>query len=264
MKMRIFLVSAAFLLSLPVNGQVKRLSREAIDSIRNRKVLDTGSAVLKFESTTHDMGTMYESDSLRKAVFSFVNCSGEIVVITDITTNCGCTVSSCDKHELQPGESGQVTVAFNPKGRSGTVDTNAFVYTSLSSTMPVARLTLLGNVIDKDEWRHLPYSMGNLRLKRKSVAFEPVRPGTKPQMRIPCANVGTTPVRLFSRLLPDYVRFSTEPLEIAPGEEGDIVITVDGSLLHKNSNGRCRIVVEGVGGRISDHTIEVEFDKIKK
>ena len=136
--------------------------------------------------------------------------------------------------------------------------------TENSRPMLVAKLTLLGNVVDTNEWRHLPVAMGSLRLKRKDVAFEPVMPGTSPQMRISCANVGTTPLRLFSRLLPEFMTFATEPAELAPGEEGDIVITVDGNKLPKNGNNKFNVLVEGVEGRVSDRMLEIKIENNKE
>lgn len=261
MKKRFALVVVLFLLCpLSMSAQVKRLSREAIDSIRNRKVLDEGDAVLAFGIKTIDFGTIYENDSARTFSFPFKNTSAERVVVKSIGANCGCIYSYCEKYEYDPGEEGTLYVKFDPKGRSGTVDKNIFIYT-LSNELPVAKLTLLGNVVDKNEWRHLPVAMGDLRLKRKMVVFEPIKPGTSPQMRIPCANVGTSPLSLYSKLLPAYVKFATEPAEIAPGEEADIVITVNGDKLPKEGNGKCSILVEGVVGGISDRTIEIQFEK---
>lgn len=262
---RIFAVVAflTLLFALPIQAQVKRLSREAIDSIRNRKVLDGGDAILTFGTKMIDFGTMYESDSARIFSFPFKNNTKEKIVIKEIGSNCGCIYPSYDKTDYNPGEKGCLYVKFDPKGRSGTVDKNIFVYI-LSHQMPVAKLTLLGNVVDRNEWRHLPLAMGDLRLKRKKVVFEPVKPGTRPQMRISCANVGTSPLRLYSRLLPDYVEFSTEPAEIAPGEEADIVITVKGDRLPENGNGKCSILVEGIEGKISDRTIEIKIENNKE
>lgn len=262
---RIFTIIAtlSFLFALPVHAQVKRLSREAIDSIRNRKVLGDGDSFLTFGTKVIDFGTMYESDSARIFSYPFKNSSKEEIIIKEIGSNCGCIYTFYDKPDYEPDEEGCLYVKFDPKGRSGTVDKNIFVYI-LSSQMPVAKLTLLGNVVDKDEWRHLPVSMGGLRLKRKKVVFEPVKPGTTPQMRIMCANVGTSPLRLYSRLLPDYIEFCTEPAEIAPGEEADIVITVKGDKLPKSGNGKCSILVEGIEGGISDRTIEIKIENNKE
>lgn len=256
-------VLLSFLFLLPASAQVKRLSREAIDSIRNRKVLAEGDSILEFSTKVVDFGTIYESDSAKIISFHFRNVSEDRVIIKSIGSNCGCIYSYCEKYEYGPGEEGELRIKFNPKGRSGTVDKNIWIYVSSNDT-PVAKLTLLGNVVDKNEWRHLPVSMGNLRLKSKTVVFEPIKPGTSPQMRVVCANVGTSPLRLFSRLLPDFITFTTEPAELEPGEEGDIVITVDSKKLSDKGDKKYSILVEGVEGGISDRTIEIKIENNKE
>ena len=277
MKKRLSLVTLLLLLlSFAAMAQVKRLSREAIDSIRNMKELAGGDSILSFSSKVIDFGTIYESDSALTISFPFRNSSKVRQVLQSISANCGCIYSHCKKYEYDPGEEGVLSVRFNPKGYSGTVDKNIFVYAMAAEdfysdingerkpSALVAKLTLLGNVVDRDEWRHLPVVMGSLRLKRKTVAFEPVKPGASPQMRIMCANVGTQPLRLSSVLLPEFATFTTEPAEIAPGEEGDIVITIDGNKLPEDCKGKYSILVDGVEGRVSDRTIEIRIEKNKE
>ncbi len=243
-------------------AQDKRfVSREELDSIMSPQILHNGDSVLRFETLMQDFGVIYETDSPLSVEYGFVNVSSKPVVITKVTTNCGCTVAEIGDSLLSPGEKGIIRIKFNPRRRSGTVDTNSFVYTSLSSKEPVARLTLLGNVIDNDEWNHLPCRMGSLKLKRKDVAFEPVKAGTKPQQCIPCANVGTVPLLLSSVVLPAFVSFRTEPEEIAPGEEGDIIITINGDMLPPDAPLSFKVVVDGVKCRISDRTLNVKLEK---
>lgn len=252
-----------FLFAVSLYAQENRkLSREAIDSLRNRETLENGNSILRFDEYTRDMGVVFENDTTLLWDFAFTNISGQVVVITNVVTNCGCTSSVVENKEIEPGESGVVTVKFNPRHRSGTVDTNAFVYTVLSATRPVAKLTLLGNVVDRNEWSYLPFSMGNLRLKSKAVVFEQVKMGTKPQMRIVCANVGTIPIRITSQLLPEFAALFTEPAELAPGEEGDIVVVIDSSLLPRDGCSNFEILVDGVEGRVSDRMLKVKIKNI--
>ena len=237
------------------------MSRQALDSLMSPQVMANGKEVLRFEALTQDFGVIYEDSSPLAVEYRFVNVSSKPIAITRITTNCGCTVAEVGDSLVSSGEKGAIRIKFNPRRRSGTVDTNTFVYTSLSDKQPVAKLTLLGNVIDNDEWNHLPCRMGALKLKRKEVVFEPVKAGTAPQQRIPCANVGTVPLTLSSALLPAFVSFKTEPEEIAPGEEGDMVITIDGDVVPPNAPRSFSVVVDGVNGRISDRTINVKLEK---
>ena len=243
-------------------AQEKRLlSRQALDSLMNPRLMADGGKVMRFDTLQKDFGVIYETDSPVVTEYGFVNVTDKPVLVTRITTNCGCTTVQMDDSLVAPGEKGVVKVLFNPRRRSGTVDTNTFVYTSLSGSEPVAKLTLLGNVIDNDEWNHLPCRMGALKLKRKEVTFEPIKPGTTPQQRIPCANVGTVPLVLSAKLLPQFVSFSTQPAEIAPGEEGDIVLTIGSDMLPPDAPQLFNVVVDGVGGRISDRTIKVKIEK---
>ena len=243
-------------------AQEKRfVSRQALDSLMSPQVMPNGDDVLRFEALMQDFGVIYEDGSPLAVEYRFVNVSSKPVSITRITTNCGCTVAEIGDSLVFPGEKGVIRLKFNPRRRSGTVDTNTFIYTSLSNKEPVAKLTLWGNVIDNDEWNHLPCRMGALKLKRKEIVFEPVKAGTTPQQRIPCANVGTVPLTLSSALLPAFASFRTEPQEIAPGEEGDIVITINGDMLPSNAPRSFSVVIEGIEGRISDRILNVKLEK---
>ena len=264
MKPRLLSILSLFLLagSAVSSAQENRfVSRAALDSLMSPKLMQGGDKVLRFDTLQQDFGVIYEDGSPLRMEYAFVNVSSEPVLITRITTNCGCTVAEVGDSLISPGEKGVISILFNPRRRSGTVDTNTFIYTSLSNKEPVARLTLWGNVIDNDEWNHLPCRMGALKLKRKDVAFEPVKAGTMPQQRIPCANVGTRPLQLSSELLPAFASFATEPMEIAPGEEGDIIITINGDMLPPDVTRSFSVVVEGVEGRISDRTLNVKLEK---
>ena len=73
--------------------------------------------------------------------------------------------------------------------------------------------------------------------------------------------MGTRPLCLSSELLPAFASFATEPREIAPGEEGDIVITINGDMLQSKAPRSFSVVIDGVEGRISDRTLKVKLEK---
>ena len=228
-----------------------RPTRAAVDSLL-RPSLHKGK-VLQFDKIKEDMGTLHESDTARVVVFTFTNVSDTAVTITDVTTHCGCTAAEFPQTPILAGASSEIVIKYNPKGREGTVDTGAFVYTSLTGRRPVAKLTLLGNVVDDEEWSHLPYVAGDLRFKRKQVVFKNGRLVS----RIPCANVGTKPLKLYSEFLPGYATFATEPQVLQPGEEGDMVISITPDALQKAAGAsKFFVVVSGVEGNPSSRTIK--------
>lgn len=251
----VFLLAAAFALPATVCAQVtKRPSRAAMDSLLNPTLSPDAEKILLFERVKKCIGTINEKDSARVVLFPFRNVSGKAVKITRVNTHCGCTAATFQTETIAPAASSAIAIRYNPKGRAGTIDTNAFVYVDCAGSRPVAKLTITGNVIDESEWSHLPCIMGSLRLKRTRVSFERGRN----EARIPCANTGDKPLKLSALMLPPYATFATEPQLLQPGEEGDIVISIKAGEV--GAAKRFSIIVDGVEGSISSRTIKAMIE----
>ena len=212
-----------------------------VDSLINPPLLKEGGEMFSFDSLRIHIGSIYDTDAPRTYTFPFRNVSGKNVRITKITTSCGCTAAAFSLGTLAPGMESMVTLVYNPKNRIGTVETYAFVYTDISEKHPVARLMLIGEVVCSDEWRYLPSE------------------------RILCANIGKKPLKLSAQMLPPYAVFQTEPEVIPPGQEADIVITVDGSKLPDNlGNGlQFNFIVEGVDAPLTDRLVRVTIKRLQ-
>jgi len=67
-----------------------------------------------FDKTTHDYGTIArKSDG--SCVFHFTNISKEPLVLSNVTTSCGCTVPSWTKTPVMPGGSGEIRIVYNTR-----------------------------------------------------------------------------------------------------------------------------------------------------
>ena len=77
-------------------------------------------AQVRFARTTLDLGTIPE-DTVRlpRCEFSFVNEGDTVVALSRVSTSCGCLRASYGKRPVQPGQTGYVTVTFDPAGRPG-------------------------------------------------------------------------------------------------------------------------------------------------
>ena len=77
--------------------------------------------------------------------------------------------------------------------------------------------------------------------------------------RIACANSGDHPLKLSALLLPSCLKFHTEPAVLAPGQEGDLVITLDKTKLPSfhTEEKHLTLIIDGVIGKPSEKTIEV-------
>jgi hypothetical protein len=148
---------------------VRNLTRAQIDSIVHPTLHAEGSKILRADNVSYDLGKMRETDVAVSRTFRLRNMSNMVQRISRVRTTCGCTVAAFDTMAIAPNGEVAVTLTYNPKNRPGTIDVDAFVYLEGYDRQPMVRLSLYGEVLDSDEWRHLPHAMGALRVKRKEV-----------------------------------------------------------------------------------------------
>jgi len=111
-------------------------------SLENNKV-SASNAIIKFETTEHDFGDIMEGEKVSYS-FKFNNVGKNDLVITSVSTTCGCTVTDFPKDPLKPGESGTIEVTFNSSGRSGKQVKVITVATNANPSM--SQLTIKANV----------------------------------------------------------------------------------------------------------------------
>ena len=51
--------------------------------------------------------------------FKFKNTGKSDLIIADVSTSCGCTVTSYNKEPIHPGKEGVIRVSFNSAGKHG-------------------------------------------------------------------------------------------------------------------------------------------------
>lgn len=240
--------------------------QQKADSLINPPLMQQAELILRFDKSTLDIGTLTEDDAPQACRFTGRNISKEAITVTKVRTTCGCTAAELPAGKILPGETATIVLTYHPKNHPGTIDTNAFVYLSSSDKMPVARLTLIGNVLPgADEWGRYPYKMGKLRLKQNRIEFREVNAGKRPSERILCGNSGKQSLRLSAAVIPEFATFRTEPEVISPGSEADVVITIDASLIpvEKGRSFTFPIIIEGVEGQPSDRTLNIKVNCIK-
>jgi hypothetical protein len=99
--------------------------------------------VLKFESDTHDFGTIIEGEKVSFA-YRFTNVGKGTLIIRAAQGSCGCTVPEYPKDPVPPGGEGIINVTFNSEGKEGHQDKTV---TIISNTMPNTYvLNVIGNV----------------------------------------------------------------------------------------------------------------------
>ena len=70
------------------------------------------------QQSEYDFGQVNQGEKVTH-VYIITNSGGDLLKITKVNASCGCTVAKPDKDELAPGESTNLVVTFDSKGRFG-------------------------------------------------------------------------------------------------------------------------------------------------
>ena len=73
---------------------------------------------ISFEHTAHDFGRV-ESGPTYTASFKYKNTGAANLYISAAEASCGCTVPTWTKDAVKPGDTAEITVEFDSKGRNG-------------------------------------------------------------------------------------------------------------------------------------------------
>jgi len=82
-------------------------------------MVDAGDMpVMKFETDFHDFGRVIQGEKVSFG-FRFTNTGKSDLIISGVSTSCGCTVPDFPKAPVKPGESHKIDVKFDSEGRRG-------------------------------------------------------------------------------------------------------------------------------------------------
>lgn len=86
---------------------------------------------ITFEIKDVDFGSIMNTD-VQHQVFKFKNTGGGPLKILNVTASCGCTLPKLDgeKRDYMPGDTGTITVDFNPKSKMGAAHSTITVTTN--------------------------------------------------------------------------------------------------------------------------------------
>jgi len=107
----------------------------AQEKAEDLKLVNGSGATIEFVQETIDYGTI-EHNANGVRYFEFKNTGTEPLIITNCKGSCGCTVPSCPKEPILPGETGKIKVKYatNRVGsftKSVTITSNAVTPTKV-------------------------------------------------------------------------------------------------------------------------------------
>ncbi len=105
-------------------------------------------ALLTWEKTFYDFGEITQGEKV-EYTFRFSNTGTEPLIITNVTTQCGCTAPrGWPRDPVAPGERGEITLVFDSSGKFGRINKVATVVSNASNRAG-AQLLLSGSILEK-------------------------------------------------------------------------------------------------------------------
>lgn len=104
------------------------------------------TAKIEFKSEVIDYGEIQKgSDGVR--VFEFTNTGTVPLVITDVTSSCGCTIPEKPEGPIAPGKSGEIKVKYDTS-KTGPIRKTITVYSN--ADVPAKSIKIKGRVLDPE------------------------------------------------------------------------------------------------------------------
>jgi len=125
---RLIIFTLLALFSFAVSAQTEdKLAKKQKIKKKERMVEDTMPKVpvIKFTSLVHDYGTIYKNDS-GICHFTFTNVGKADLILSSVTSSCGCTVPEWPKEPIPPKKSATIKVSYNT-ANIGTINKNVYV-----------------------------------------------------------------------------------------------------------------------------------------
>jgi hypothetical protein len=100
---------------------------------------------IKFDDVTHDYGTIIQ-DANGDCEFKFINTGKEPLIITSVTSSCGCTTPYWSKEPILPNK-GDVIKVHYATNRVGVISKQITVISNAKNSPTI--LNIKGNVLQK-------------------------------------------------------------------------------------------------------------------
>lgn len=257
----IILIQAMILLGTFSAAEVSATQQRKRKAVAEINIMQQDGKVLFVEKDEVILPILKADDKPVSTIFTVKNVSDKEINVSHIITSCSCLSASVQDSLIKPNESTQFTLTFNPYKKSGEYFQQAYIYTPLSTEDATLVLSVSGKVEgSNDQWFDYPHNIGVLRMKRKTIAFGEINLKGLNTERLVVINTSNEPLTVSAADLPPFVTFRTEPQTIAPGEEADLIVTIDGTKLSPSLEGEIKLplALNGVYAAKEDGTLTIK------
>ena len=162
---------------------------------------------IKFEKETQELGYVLWRNPVT-VTYHFTNDGDKPLVISNVTTSCGCTEAKWTEDPIPAGGKGEVTAIYLGFNGEVTADPKNYTFTH-------------------------PYAFGSIRLDKEEIEFDDVNKGDNPVSEILVANTSNKACSPVLMHLPPYLTAKAVPEVLGRGKNGRIEVTLDSEKLPK-------------------------------
>ncbi len=122
------------------NGE-KKLSTDIV----NNPVTANGNKTSKdfpkisFETDIHNFGKVIQGEKVTYS-FKFKNTGNANLIISDVSSSCGCTVPKFTREPVAPGESGSIQVTFKSENKKGFQNETVTIVSNMQPNTKVIKI----------------------------------------------------------------------------------------------------------------------------
>ncbi len=114
------------------------------DMVKNPKTAsgkneNKGMPAITFEENEHDFGKVIQGEKVSYH-FKFENTGKSDLIITDVSSSCGCTVPKFTREPVKPGQEGNILVTFDSGNRKGYQNKTVTVVSNTNPNTKVLRI----------------------------------------------------------------------------------------------------------------------------
>ena len=202
---------------------------------------------IHFESPSHNFGNKDEENGILQHDFLFTNNGVDPLVVTNVKASGGILVTGWTNNPVMPGDSGIVSVVYDPKNKPGKF--NRSIIVSSTGNPPSVILRLLGdiNLRQKTPGELYPIEMGQLRLKSDHIIFGTIHPASFHTDSMPVINLSRETLDVSFSHVPGHISVKAIPERLGSGDKGLIIASLDAGLINSwgLTTGNLRILLNG-------------------
>jgi hypothetical protein len=141
-------------------------------------------AQITFAEMRHDFGVINDTERYQTS-FRFTNTGRARLEIAEVKAACGCTVPTLAKKVYMPGESGEIKIVFDPKGKQGITEKQITVISNIEGG--TTELWLTSDIKPLMAYERM-HRLGTLALGQEHRSIIPMR-FTDPNLTIKSVSV---------------------------------------------------------------------------